>query len=136
MKKTVPNTRKQLRQFGLMVGLILAGLGLWRLYKGDWETPRVVLWVIGGFLSASGLFAPVLLKPLYTAWMKLAHGLAYVNTRLILTLIYFLMITPIGLLMRLFKGDILSEKFDKKASTYWTEMEPIRSAKEHYERQF
>lgn len=136
MKKTVSNIRKQLRQFGLMIGLILVGLGLWRLYKGDWETVRVALLMIGGFLTVSGLFAPLLLKPIYTVWMKLAHGLAYVNTRILLGLVFFLMITPIGLLMRLFKGDILAEKFDKNAGTYWNEIEPIPSAKEHCERQF
>lgn len=136
MNKYVQPARKQLRQFGLMVGPILIAVGLWRLYKGDFETGRLVLWSAGGALLALGLLAPALLTPVYKGWMKLAHGLAYVNTRILITLIFYLVVTPIGLLMRMIKGDILAEKFDRNAPTYWNKIERSGSLKEHFERQF
>jgi hypothetical protein len=136
MNQTSPATLRQLRQFGLMVGSILMVIGLWRFYKGDFETGRVVFWTVGGLLFGAGLLLPAALRPVYAVWMKLAYGLAYVNTRVLITLIFFLVVTPIGLLMRLIKGDLLAEKFDKTARTYWHEMEPLPSVKEHCERQF
>lgn len=119
-----------------MVGPIFIAFGLWRLYKGDFETGRLVLWTVGGALTALGLVLPTLLAPVYKGWMKLAHGLAYVNTRILITLIFYLVMTPIGLLMRVIKGDILGEKLDKKAATYWNPMQRSGSIKEHFERQF
>lgn len=130
-------TKKQLRQFGLMVGIILILIGsYWMFYRDIFETARVVLLVIGGFLFLSGLIAPTKLKPTYAVWMKLAHVLAYVNTRIIISLIFFLVISPIGLVMRLFRGDILHEKFQPNTSSYWTETQQPSSVTEHCERQF
>lgn len=129
-------TRKQLQQFGLLVGSILIFIGLWQLYRGAFETGRIVLWSIGGVLVVSGLFIPMILTAAYKVWMKLAHGLAWINTRIIITLIFFLVITPIGFLLRLLKGDILREKFDRGAQSYWSDYEPVSSIKEHCERQF
>ena len=128
--------RKQLRQFGLMVGAIIISIGLWQLYRGTFETGRIVLWSIGGVLFLSGLLIPVILTPVYTVWMKLAHALAWINTRIIITLIFFLVITPTGFLLRLIKGDILREKLDQKTQSYWSDYEPVTSVKEHCERQF
>ena len=130
-------TKKQLRQFGLMVGIILILIGsYWMFYRDIFETARVVLLVIGGFLFLSGLIAPTKLKPTYAVWMKLAHVLAYVNTRIIISLIFFLVITPIGIIIRLIKADLLHEKFQPDAPSYWTDTEEPPSVKEHCERQF
>lgn len=129
-------TRKQIRQFALLVGTVLILLATWQWYKDAWETARIVLWSIGGLLYVLGLVIPVVLTPFYKGWMALAHVLAYVNTRIIVSLIFFLVMMPIGFIMRLIKGDILGEKLDKNAPSYWTDYEPVESVKEHCERQF
>lgn len=135
--ETPETTPKQLRQFGLLVGTILILIGsYWMFYRDIFELARVVLLSIGGFLFVFGLVFPIVLKPIYRAWMALAHVLAYVNTRIIISLIFFLVITPIGFLLRLFKGDILSEKFHSEDTTYWSEPDRPESVKEHCERQF
>ena len=128
--------RKELRNFGLMFGVIFTGIGLYQLYNDTAETARMTLWVLGGLFFITGLAVPVVLKPIFTAWMKFAFVLGWVNTRIIITLIFFLVITPIGLIMRVVKGDILSERLDKQAETYWHKITPLQSLKEHFERQF
>ncbi|KIX15639.1 hypothetical protein X474_03070 [Dethiosulfatarculus sandiegensis] len=65
-----------------------------------------------------GLLLPRVLKPLYLVWMSLASVLGYFVSRIILTILYFLVITPIGLFMRLLGKDILDKKMDSKQS-YW-----------------
>ena len=129
-------TRKQFRNFGLMFGVVLTGIGLYQLYNDTAETARYVLCMLGGVFFLTGLATPMVLKPIYTVWMKIAFALGWVNTRIIITLIFFLVVTPIGLIMRILKSDLLAEKINKNTVTYWDDIEPVQSVKEHLERQF
>ena len=110
-------TRRDLRKFGLTVGgvfLLLGGLFLWR-HKPAWPyflTPGVVLVFFG-------LIAPRILKPVYILWMALAFSLGLVASTVVLTICYFLVITPLSLVGRLFGKDFLSEKIDRSAKSYW-----------------
>ena len=128
--------RKQLRQFGLMVGGILVLIGLWKLYQGKHETVRLILWLVGGFLMVAGAIVPMLLRPVYWLWMKLAHLLGWVNTRLLLGIIFFVIITPMAIVMKVLGRDALNRKIDKNVNSYWIPRPPIESVKEHCERQF
>ena len=128
--------RKQLRQFGLMVGGVLVLIGLWKLYQGKHETARLILWLVGGLLVITGSIVPTLLTPVYWIWMKLAHLLGWVNTRLLLGIIFFVIITPMAVVMKIFGRDALNRKIDKNVDSYWIPRPPIASIKEHCERQF
>ena len=129
--------RKQLRQFGLMVGGVLVLIGLWKLYQGKHETARLILWLVGGALMVTtGAIVPKLLTPVYWLWMKLAHLLGWVNTRLLLGIIFFVIITPMAVVMKVFGRDALNRKIDKDVDSYWIPRPPIASIKEHCERQF
>ena len=108
---------KEIRKFGL-VGLIFFGclctLGLW--------TKKPVPTYLFGFLAILGLgfsLIPGPLKPVYTAWLKVAHFLGRIVTTLILTLAYYLVVTPTALIKRIFGGAPLPVKPDKNASSYW-----------------
>lgn len=72
------------------------------------------------------------LKPLYDIWMKFAAILAWINTRLILIVMFYLVFTPIGFIMRLFGIDQLGLKMEKDRESYWIRNE----RKTNYERQF
>jgi len=112
----------ELRNFGITMACALAifgGLFLWRA-KPVWP----YLFLAGGIFLALGLLVPRALAPVEWAWMKFARFLGRVMTTVILTLTFYLMITPIGLLKRLFAGDALKRKFDRKASSYWISSEP------------
>jgi hypothetical protein len=76
-------------------------------------------WLAGaGVWVALALICPRLLSPLYRGWMKFGHVLGWINARIILGLVFFVMVTPIGLVMRLFGKDLLRMKMQKSAS-YW-----------------
>ncbi|MBI5814496.1 MAG: hypothetical protein HZB29_02670 [Nitrospinae bacterium] len=91
--------------------------------------------------GASALFAffaavaPMSLLPLYRLWAKFAAGLAWFNTRLLLAAVFYLVITPIGLIMRLMGKDILDEKIDRAASSYW-KMKEQHNDPTRYEKQY
>jgi multisubunit Na+/H+ antiporter MnhG subunit len=87
-------------------------------------------------LLAFGAVLPRALKWVYIAWMSVAFVLGFVMAHVILTLLFFLMITPIGLIARVFGKDFLSLKLDRKAATYWIKRERKPSSAAEYERQF
>ena len=80
--------------------------------------------------------APKLLKPLYVFWMKLAFVLSWVNTRLILFLMFYLIFTPIGLIIKALRIDLLETKINKEEKTYWKKKEKKEFGLVSYERQF
>lgn len=135
-RDTPEQKRKELRKFGLLVGGILALIGLLFLWRGRHETVRIVLWSIGGFLIVFGAIAPMVLKPIYVAWMKFAFVLGWVNSRILLSIIFFVFFTPMALIQRVFGRDALHQRMDKGTDSYWIKRSPIASIKEHCERQF
>lgn len=77
-----------------------------------------------------------ILKPLYIAWMRLASGLSWINTRLALLIIFYLLFTPIGLIIRLFGIDLLDIRIEKNKESYWKKKEKHEFNALGYERQF
>lgn len=129
--QTDPRT---LRKFGLMVGgvfLVLGGLFLWRQKAiGPWLFwPGVPLVVLGAILPHS-------LKFVYLAWMSVAFVLGFVVAHVILTLFFYLVVTPIGLAARLAGKDFLSLKLDRNAASYWLSRTDKSKPGADYERQF
>jgi len=125
---------RDLRKFGLMVGGVFAVLGLLFLWRHKSFYPYF-LWP-GVLLVAFGVVLPRGLKWVYFAWMSMAFVLGFVMAHVILTLLFFLMITPIGLVARLFGKDFLGLKLDRNAPTYWIPRERKPKPAAEYERQF
>ena len=114
-----------IRKFGLIAFLFfgaLCALGLWM------KKPLPIY--LFGFLSVLGfgfILLPTQLRPVYAAWLRIAHFIGKIVTTLILTLMYYLVITPAALIKRLFGGRPLPVKPDKKATSYWvTRTEPVQ----------
>ncbi len=109
--------RRELRRFGVTVGIplaLLAGVGVWR---GHTILPAV----LGGAAVSLGvlaLLAPRLLSPVHKLWMKIADALAWFNTRVLLGVVYYLVMTPTGIVMRLMGRDPLDRRL-KDRPTYW-----------------
>ena len=108
LAKQIPTrlSRDEGRKFGLQVGaafLVLAALGWWRgkHLTAEW------LGGIGALLIVGGLIAPSLLSPVFKVWMQLAHALSKVTTPIFMGVIYYLVLTPTGLLLRLVGRDPL-----------------------------
>lgn len=124
---------KQLRSFGLLVGAIFAVIGLWpSIFRG--EEPR--LWTL---LLAVGLMVPAIVFPrslrlVYRMWMALGEWLGWINTRIILSVVFYGMFTPIGLLRRLRGKDPMQRRWESEAETYRVVRQPRPSS--HMTRQF
>jgi polyferredoxin len=128
-------TPRDLRKFGLLVGGVFLLLGGWFLYR------QKVLWPYfltpGALLFLFGAIAPRGLKIPYLAWMGLAFTLGLIVTTVLLSVFYFVVMTPFGLLARAFGRDFLSRKFDPQAASYWiARKRPASRNPADYERQF
>jgi hypothetical protein len=109
---------KGLRDFGLLTGGIVAvlfGLLLPWLLDRPWP---VWPWITAGVLAAWGLAAPLSMRPLYRGWMRLGLLVGTVMTPLILALLFFLVVTPVGLARRWLAGDPMPKHRDGSAETY------------------
>ncbi len=116
--------RKEIRGIGLAFAIIAAGLGFWQLYR-DNQAAGLILVLIALTLASTGALAPGVLRPFARGWIFVAGKLAWVNTRLLLGLFFFLVMTPLGLVFRLFGRDPLQRRYDPSAPSYW---EPRPSA--------
>lgn len=135
-RNTPKQKRKQLRQFGLLVGGVFALIGFLLLFRGHHKTVQIILWSIGGLLIGFGVVSPTILAPIYVVWMKLAFVLAWMNSRILLSLIFFLFFTPISLISRIFGRDALDRRIEPQVTSYWEQCQPVTSIKEHCERQY
>jgi hypothetical protein len=110
---------KELRRFGFTVAIPLALLG----GVGAWRGHSVLPIVLGGLaliLAGLAVVAPSLLGPVHRVWMQVAHALGWFNTRVLLGLVYFFVMTPIGIVMRLMGRDPLDRRLTDRPS-YWVE---------------
>ena len=123
-----------LRKFGLTVGGAFILLGVLLLLRHRSSYP--VFCATGVLLVAFGVIWPRALKYIYIAWMALAFTLGFIMSNVILTLFFFLVVTPIGLLARLFQKDFLARKWDKQAASYWIPYSRKVKTADAYERQF
>ena len=132
--KQLKTSARDLRKFGLMVGGVFAVLGGLMLLRHKAHYPYF-LWP-GAVLVLFGAILPRALKWIYIAWMSVAFVLGFVMAHVILTLLFFLVITPIGLVARLMGKDFLSLKLDRAAKSYWIPREKKPKSAADYSRQF
>jgi len=114
----MPPTVKDLRNFGLITGSISASLFGLLLPVCFGRNIPLWPWVIGTLLCAWGVILPASLKPVYHVWTAIGNVLGWVNTRIILGLIFFLVIFPIGLVMKLVGKNPLSRIIDVNKESY------------------
>lgn len=132
--KQLQTSNRDLRKFGLMVGGVFAVLGLLFLWRQKTFWPYF-LWP-GAVLALFGAILPRALKWVYIVWMSVAFVLGFVMAHVILTLLFLLVITPLGLLARLTGKDFLSLKLDRAARSYWIPRPTKPKSAADYERQF
>jgi len=128
------SSRPQMRRFGLTVALGLTLIGLLSWYRGHTSVPTV-LWTIATVLFLFGLIAPNLLVPIQRVWMGLAIALGWVNTRIILSLLFYAVITPTGVVMRFFR-DPLDRRLGDGRTSYWVKKDSKPFDPKSYENQF
>jgi len=124
----------ELRRFGLTVGGMFLLLGLASWWRGHYWPPRV-FWTVGLLLLVPGLVAPAVLGPVQRGWMRGAAALGEVNNRIILTLLFYLVIAPVGFVLRRFR-DPLDRSLRDGKSSHWIKRELGPPDRARYEQQF
>jgi len=132
--KNINEDKTTLRKFGTTVGtvLLLVGIVLYLIGKSS----SVIFGGAGVLLILFGLILPNILKPLNKIWMTLAVILGWFMSRLILFILFYIVITPIGFLLRIAGKDFLNLRTDKNSDSYWEKREKRVKEKIDYERQF
>ena len=126
---------KGLRKFGITTGVIIVILfAVFFPWVFDAATMPAWPWVVACVLWVPALFVPDTLHPVYVTWMRVGHAIGWVNTRIILGLVFYIMILPMGLIMRMFGNDPMERKIDKSASSY--RVKTMSEPKERLERPY
>ncbi len=131
--KNIKKDKKELRSFGITIGIILLIISAILFYY-DKSSHQIIAYIGGGFIG-SGIIIPILLKPIYILWMTFAVILGWVMTRVILSLVFYLIMTPIGLLTRLLGEDSLALK-KSNSESYWNNRDRNYETSQDYEKQF
>jgi hypothetical protein len=111
-------TKQELRNFGLTVGTfvgVVFGLLIPWLFSGGFPTWP---WIVFSVLSFLSLLLPYFLLPIYKGWMVIGHWLGWINTRIILGILFYFVFLPIGIFMKLLGKDPMMRKFKREEASY------------------
>jgi hypothetical protein len=121
--------RRELRQFAGMWLLFFGAIGAWLWYRhggGAWSTG---LLSAAGLIGIPGLLFPGIMRPIYVGWMMAAFPIGWTISHLLLGAIFYGVVTPIGLALRIFGHDPMHRTFDPEKDSYWVEHEPAETAR-------
>lgn len=128
-------TRRELLWFGPLFALFGGLIGALLFWK--FEAPNIakVIWVATAIIIAIYNLVPALRPTIFTAWMALIFPIGWLISHLLLTLVFYLVVFPIGLLMRALRYDALNRKFSPGAHSYWIKRQIEQDPKKYF-RQF
>ncbi len=132
--KKIKETKKDLKKFGYTVGSVLLIISILLKFIG-----KISFAYFGGFgflLIAFALISPGILKPFNKIWMTIALILSWIMTRVILIILFYLALSPVSLLAKLFKKDFLYTGNKNDESSYWIKRDNKKLSASEYERQF
>jgi len=133
--KNIKSSRSDLKKFGLTIGISFLTLGgvLFLFNKGVF--PYFI--ALGAVFVLIGLTIPEILKPIQKVWVAFSLVFGWLTTKVILSIIFYGVVTPIGIISKIFGKHFLDLKIDKLKNTYWSYRDvPKASPKEYYEKQF
>ena len=131
--KELDVSKKSLRKFGLTIGTIFLAFSIFFSMKEIFPLLRSFFLAIGGLLFIGSFIFPEQLKYAYKIWMGFAFALGWVVSRFILVILFVLVLTPLGLLAKLFGKKFLDLKFRDGKNSYWI---PKEKRKIDYEKMF
>ncbi len=132
--KAIKSDKGELKKFGVTIAIALAllgGLFLWRKGSGG-----LYFFIFSAVFLGLALIFPVVLKPVQKVWMTAAVILGWMMTRLILSILFYLVLTPIGTIARVCGRTRLDVRYSRDATSYWISRKGHEFKKENYEKQF
>jgi hypothetical protein len=127
-------TTRQARKTALLVGGVLLAVAAWNYHRGR-MTVVEIFGALGALLVVAGLFVPPAARAFHVGWMKFAHALGWVNSRVLLTILFYGVFAPYGFLSRILGRDPLGRRAEA-GDTYWTTRKTTRQSVEQFERLF
>lgn len=125
--------KKEMRSFGLLLGGVFSLIGIWPLlFRG--QPIRGWALIAAAMFTLPAVAFPTLLAPVHRIWMAVGHILGTINTRIILSVVFYGMFTPVGLVMRLYGRDTMALRFDPSVQSYRIRKE--KRASSHLETSF
>jgi len=132
--KNIKTGKKDIRGFGITIGIIFLIVAGFLFYKEN-DSFQLFIYIAGSFMSL-GFLVPIILKPIYLVWMIFAVILGWFMTRFILSLLFYLVITPIGLVLRIMGKDLLELRKEEVQDSYWNMRDSEKEQNQNYEKQF
>jgi hypothetical protein len=132
--RNIRSGRRDLRSFGITMCICLAVLAALLFWRG--KGTYVYFLALSPVFLVLGLAAPVVLRPVHKSWMCLAVLLSWVMTRVLLSLLFYIGVTPISLLGRLFGREFLDLAIKDGEDSYWVHREKRGEDRTRYEKQY
>ena len=112
------------RSFGIVFFLLFFVIAFWS-FRGDFQQIKIIPFIISLIFLILGLINSKLLTPLNKLWLKLGELLGRIIAPIVIAIVFFLVVTPIAIIMRLLGKDLLKKKYDSKNKSYWINREEI-----------
>ena len=125
-------SKTELRIFGLLGGIFLALAGVAVRAKSGSTTAAIVLWSLAVVFTLVYYVVPPLRWALYKGWMRAVFPIGWTVSHLLLAVIFYGVLTPFGLVMRLFGRDSMQRRFDARMPSYWAELPPVREPSRYF----
>jgi hypothetical protein len=131
--KKIKYSNRLLRQFGILIGICFLIVSYFIFFKYGLSYFICIFFVLVIFTFS--IFKPAIFNFAYKIWMIIAIILSWIISRIILILFFYMIMTPIGLILRIFKKDILDLRFSNSKTGYWVTKE-YSTDKNRYKKQF
>lgn len=129
-------TARLLRQFAgiwFPAACALLGYALWR--RTGLRPLGVTIWIVAAFISLAGVVRPSVMKPIWILWMTAVFPIGWTISHLVLAITYYLVLTPVGMMLRATGRDPMQRTIDRQAKTYWQPHQQITDPSRYF-RQF
>jgi ABC-type uncharacterized transport system permease subunit len=128
-------SRRELNLFGVMLLVVAGVIGVVVYWRFEAPSAARAIWITGAVVASIHLAFPILRRPIYFGWMYATYPIGWVISHAVLAAIYYLLITPTGLLLRTTGWNPLQRGFDRETESYWIRDNPHRTL-EGYFRQY
>ncbi len=128
--------KKNLLVFGYGLAVISSFWGILLGLKHGWGAVSLFLLIMASGFAIETAIDVFLLKPFYKKWMKVAHFIGNIIAGITLSILFYGIFGPVGIILRLLKKDLLERTLDNSCTTYWHSREEKKFDKKHYLRQF
>ncbi len=132
-KKTV---RTHVFEFGALFGALCLIGAAYHAYRTGYDLKALYLLISGTGLICIGRFVPILLWPFWKAWMGLASLLSMVMTPLVLTVLWWIVLAPTSLVLKVLGKHVMDLSFKNGAATYWIDRDPTKDNPKLFSRMY